>query len=33
MLTDVQRRLVLLSQEMDDHNGHRVVHQPTFPRS
>ena len=33
ILTDVQQRLVLLSQEMDNHNGHHVVHQPTFPRS
>jgi hypothetical protein len=32
-LTDVQQRLVLLSREMDNHNGHHVVHQPTFPRS
>ena len=31
-LTDVQQRLVLLSQEMDNHNGHHVIHQPTFPR-
>ena len=33
ILTDVQQRLVLLSQEMDNHHGHHVIHQPTFPRS
>src|SRR6185295_1893912 len=33
MLTDVQQRLVLLSRDMDNHNGHRVPHQPTFSRS
>ena len=33
ILTDVQQRLVLLSQDMDNHNGHHVIHQPTFPRS
>ena len=33
ILTDVQQRLALLSQDMDNHNGHGVVHQPTFPRS
>ena len=31
ILTDVQQRLVLLSREMDNHNGHRVLHQPTLP--
>jgi hypothetical protein len=30
ILTDIQRRLVLLSRDMDNHNGHRVLHQPTF---
>jgi hypothetical protein len=30
LLTDVQQRLVLLSQDMDNHNGQRVLHQPTF---
>ena len=30
-LTDVQQRLALLSREMDNHNGHRVPHQPAFP--
>ena len=30
ILTDVQQRLVLLSRDMDNHNGHRVLHQPTF---
>jgi len=33
LLTDVQQRLVLLSRDMDNHNGHRVLHQSTFPRS
>ena len=33
ILTDVQQRLVLLSQDMDNHNGHHVIHQPTFPGS
>ena len=33
ILTDVQHRLVLLSRDMDNHNGHHVIHQPTFPRS
>ena len=33
VLTDVQQRLALLSRDMDNHNGHRVTHQPTFPRS
>ena len=33
ILTDVQQRLVLLSRDMDNHNGHHVVHQPSFPRS
>lgn len=31
ILTDVQQRLVLLSRDMDTHNGHRVLHQPAFP--
>ena len=31
ILTDVQQRLVLLSREMDNHNGHRVLHQPALP--
>jgi hypothetical protein len=31
MLTDVQHRLVVLSQNMDNHNGHRILHQPTVP--
>ena len=30
MLTDVQQRLALLSRDMDNHNGHRIPHQPTF---
>ena len=33
ILTDVQQRLALLSRDMDNHNGHHVIHQPTFPRS
>ena len=30
ILTDVQQRLVLLSREMDNPNGHRVLHQPAL---
>ena len=33
ILIDVQQRLVLLSGDMDNHNGHGVLHQPAFPRS
>src|SRR6187399_801189 len=33
MLTDVQRRLALLTGEMDNHHGHRILHQPTVPSS
>src|SRR6188768_1926389 len=33
MLTDVQQRLAFLSRDMDNHNGHDLLHQPTFPRS
>ena len=33
LLTDVQQRLVLLSRDMDNHNGQRVPHQPAFSRS
>src|SRR6187402_888215 len=33
MLTDVQRRLALLTQNMDNHNGHRILHQSTVPSS
>jgi len=33
ILTDVQKRLAFLSRGMDTHNGHSVLHQPTFPRS
>ena len=33
ILTDVQQRLVSLSRETDNHNGHRVAHQPTFAGS
>ena len=32
-LTAIQQRLVLLSRETDNHNGHRVPHQPTFAGS
>jgi hypothetical protein len=32
-LIDVQKRLALLSRNMDNHNGHRILHQPTFPSS
>ena len=32
-LIDVQQRLAFLSRDMDNHNGHSVLHQPTFPRS
>ena len=33
-LIDVQHRLAVLSRDMDNHNGHRVLHhQPAFPRS
>ena len=31
ILTDVQQRLVLLSREMDNHNGQRIPHQPALP--
>ena len=30
LLVDIQQRLVVLSRDMDNHNGHRVLHQPTF---
>jgi hypothetical protein len=33
VLTDVQQRLVVLSRNMDNHNGHRILHQPTVPSS
>ena len=33
ILTDVQQRLALLSRDMENQNGHRILHQPTFPRS
>ena len=33
ILTDVQQRLVTLTRNMDNHNGHRVLHQPTVPNS
>ena len=31
MLTDVQHRLALLTRDMDNHNGQRVLQQSTFP--
>ena len=31
LLTDVQQRLVLLSRDMDNHNGQRIPYQPAFP--
>jgi hypothetical protein len=30
MLTEVQQRLALLTRDMENHNGHRVLHQPTL---
>jgi hypothetical protein len=30
MLTDVQHRLALLTRDMESHNGHRVLHQPSL---
>ena len=33
MLTDVQHRLALLTRDMENHNGHRILHQPTVPSS
>ena len=33
ILTDVQQRLALLLRDMENHNGQRVLNQPTFPRS
>ena len=33
ILTDVQQRLVVLSRNMDNPNGHRILHQPTVPSS
>jgi hypothetical protein len=33
LLTDVQQRLALLSRDMENHNGQRVLHQPAFTRS
>jgi len=31
ILIDVQQRLALLSRNMDNHDGHRLLHQPTLP--
>jgi hypothetical protein len=33
VLIDVQQRLVLLSRDMDNHNGQRVPYQPALSRS
>ena len=33
ILADVQQRLALLSRDMDNHNGHRVLHQPPVASS
>ena len=33
ILTDVQQRLALLSRETENHNGHRVLHQPALSRN
>lgn len=33
MLTDVQQRLDVLSRAMENVNGHRIIHPPTFTRS
>jgi hypothetical protein len=33
LLTDVQQRLALLSRDIGNHNGQRIPHRPTFPRS
>ena len=33
LLTDVQRRLALLSRDMENHNGQRIPHQPALSRS
>jgi hypothetical protein len=33
ILTDVQQRLVTLTRNMDNHNGHHIIHQPTVPSS
>jgi hypothetical protein len=32
-LVDVKQRLAVLSREMDNHNGHRIPHQPALSRS
>ena len=33
MLIDVQQRLALLTRDMENHNGHRVLHQPALSRN
>ena len=30
-LTDVQQRLILLSRDVENHNGHRIPYQPALP--
>jgi hypothetical protein len=32
-LIDIQQRLAALTRDIGNHNGHRVLHQPTFPRN
>jgi hypothetical protein len=32
-LIDIEQRLAALSRDVEAQNGHRVLHQPTFPRS
>ncbi len=32
ILVDIQQRLILLSQDLEKHNGHHVLHQPAFKR-
>src|SRR6187399_2230175 len=33
MLADVQQRLVLLTRDMENNNGHRLLHQPALSRN
>src|SRR5215813_5024091 len=33
VLMDVQQRLVVLSRNMDNHHGQRILHQPAVPSS
>jgi hypothetical protein len=32
ILIDVQQRLAMLTRDMENHNGHRVLYQPTLSR-